>query len=131
MYTLENFVRGANVDRLLGGLSKNPSVRSRATLLKLLKIQVDQLESDWEQLALAERRLGAWKARVAEVYLMTEGPLFQGADSRESAEFLVTMHSVQGLLENVCRRLRDTLNSSPQSRTSLDLRDPRVDISMR
>ena len=115
MPTLENFVHRSNVRRFLDGLSENPSARSRATLLKLLVAEGDQLAVNQQQLDLAERWLGEWKARVAQVHIMTAQPLFQGAESRENAELLVTMHSVQGLLEDLCRRLRDALDRhSPQ-----------------
>lgn len=115
MPTLENFVHRSNVRRFLDGLSENPNARSRATMLKLLVAEEDQLAMNQQQLELAEQWLSEWKAHVAQVHLMTAKPLFQGGESRENAELLVTMHSVQGLLEDLCRRLRHALDRhSPQ-----------------
>ena len=127
MPTLESFIHRSNIHRFLDGLSKNPNARSRATLLKLLAAEEDQLAANQQHLELAERWLGEWKARVAQVHIMTAQPLFQGAESRENAELLVTMHSVQGLLEDLCRRLHEALEShSPQPRSQFDLHDSRM-----
>lgn len=108
---LENFVHASNVERFLDALSDNPDVRARATLLKLLMAEEKQLAPDQRQLELAERWLAEWKARVARVYVTSASHLSDDESSRNTAELLVTMHSVQGLLEGLCQRLRDALSS--------------------
>jgi hypothetical protein len=111
---LENFIHASNVERFLKVLSDKPDIRARAILLKLLKAEQEQLAADPRQLAMAERWLAEWKARVAQAYGTSASCPSAGEASRKAAEFLVTMHSVQGLLEGLCLRLRGAINHDSQ-----------------
>jgi hypothetical protein len=108
---LENFIHASNVERFLEVLSDKPDVRTRAALLNLLKAEQEQLAPDPRQLEIAEQWLAEWKARVAQSYATSASCPSDGEASRKAAELLVTMHSVQGLLEGLCLRLRDALSS--------------------
>jgi len=108
---MHRFVARANIDHYLGLLNSDVmlSADKRATLIKLLIAEEDQLSHDLEQLEFAETRAARGRERLKRVRQLRDAA--DPADRVNADRLVANIEEAQNLVEGFCHRLREKVNS--------------------
>ena len=103
------WLHNINIDRALDRLGTYVDPRKRATLLKFLIEEEDQLGAGPDQLERTARRVREGKARISRTLAIIEGLIDCGLMDQETfskaLEVLSTMRESQALIEQRYRRI--------------------------
>ena len=112
------WLHNINIDRTLTRLGTYVDPRKRATLLKFLIEEQDQLGSGPDQLNDAARRVREGKARIRRTLVIIEGLIDCGLMDQEifarALGLLSTMRETQTLIEQRYRRMFSQCSEPPR-----------------